>query len=314
MVSVFHQTFSDPYAYERSMRNARVTGFAVSERGAFNAEHTLIDLDGIWLQMACDSLARSMHISIDGERQRLLFFTDSQVPPALQSGAEFNANDLVSLGRTSDHFQRTLGPSRWSAMALPPDRMHAAIRLFADRDIGDSSTTCWLKPSTNDLSRLRQIYREIIRIAHHHDGTLDHPELMRSLTQSLTVAVGACFATGNDRTLGLGWHRHTRIMKRFADWLEANIDRALYLPEVCAALDVPARTLNRCCEEHLGMSPRRHLWLRRMNLARQELQRKSAPTSVTAIATQFGFWHLGRFAVEYGSLFGEAPSTTLARS
>jgi AraC-like DNA-binding protein len=43
------------------------------------------------------------------------------------------------------------------------------------------------------------------------------------------------------------------------------------------------------------------------------LQRDSSLTSVTAVAMNFGFWHLGRFAEEYRSLFGEAPRTTLVR-
>ena len=62
------------------------------------------------------------------------------------------------------------------------------------------------------------------------------------------------------------------------------------------------------------MGPKHYLLLRRMNLARWAL-RQSAPeaASVTEIATRYGFWQLGRFAVEYHTLFGESPSATLAR-
>jgi hypothetical protein len=51
-----------------------------------------------------------------------------------------------------------------------------------------------------------------------------------------------------------------------------------------------------------------------MHLARRAL-RASSPgvTTVTEIATQYGFWQLGRFAGEYKTLFGEAPSVTLHR-
>ena len=61
------------------------------------------------------------------------------------------------------------------------------------------------------------------------------------------------------------------------------------------------------------MSPMQYLWLRRMNLVRRELQQQNLRTTVTTTAMNFGFWHLGRFADEYRSLFGESPSSTLAR-
>jgi AraC family ethanolamine operon transcriptional activator len=51
-----------------------------------------------------------------------------------------------------------------------------------------------------------------------------------------------------------------------------------------------------------------------MHLVRRAL-RESGPTetTVTEIATRFGFWQFGRFAGAYKELFGESPSAMLAR-
>ena len=52
----------------------------------------------------------------------------------------------------------------------------------------------------------------------------------------------------------------------------------------------------------------------RMHLARRALRMADpATTTVTEIATSYGFWELGRFSVTYGSLFGESPSAALRR-
>ena len=69
------------------------------------------------------------------------------------------------------------------------------------------------------------------------------------------------------------------------------------------------------CMEHLGMTPHRYLWLRRMHQARRALAlADAATTTVTTIATDHGFWELGRFAGEYSRIFGELPSATLRRT
>jgi AraC-like DNA-binding protein len=103
-------------------------------------------------------------------------------------------------------------------------------------------------------------------------------------------------------------------MRRLEEALLANSDRTLYLTELCSVAGASARTLLACCQEHVGMGPIRYLWLRRMHLARRALQMADPATStVTEIATDYGFWELGRFSVAYRELFGETPSASLRR-
>ena len=62
------------------------------------------------------------------------------------------------------------------------------------------------------------------------------------------------------------------------------------------------------------MAPIRFLSLRRMHLVNRALRRADPlTTTVTRIATDQGFWELGRFSVAYRTVFGESPSESLRR-
>jgi transcriptional regulator GlxA family with amidase domain len=61
------------------------------------------------------------------------------------------------------------------------------------------------------------------------------------------------------------------------------------------------------------MGPIRYLALRRMHLARRALLQADSSTTVTRVATDHGFWELGRFSVAYRALFDESPSESLRR-
>ena len=109
-------------------------------------------------------------------------------------------------------------------------------------------------------------------------------------------------------------HYHQLIIAGSEEFLEANPNTPLYLPEVCAAIGAAERTLRAVCENHVGMGPIRYCTLRRMHLVHRALA-KTAPSTatVTQVATDHGFWELGHFSVAYRSMFGETPSQTLSK-
>ena len=124
-----------------------------------------------------------------------------------------------------------------------------------------------------------------------------------------------CLADGQCHDARNVQRSRARVMRRVEEMLMANPDEPLYMAELSAQVGASYWTLRDCCLEYLGMSPKRYLWLRRMNLARRALRCGDAEqTTVTKVASDYGFWELGRFSVTYRSLFGESPSTTLHRA
>jgi transcriptional regulator GlxA family with amidase domain len=153
------------------------------------------------------------------------------------------------------------------------------------------------------MSQLQKLHQAIGQLAHDTPDVLEIPEVGRALEQKLIHLMVRCL-TGEVLRLSTTKLRHDAIMIKFEEFLEANCDRPLYLPEVCAALYVAERTLRVCCEEHLGMGPIRYLTMRRIHLVQRALRRaERSQTTVTRIVTDHGFWELGRFSVAYRALF-----------
>lgn len=81
---------------------------------------------------------------------------------------------------------------------------------------------------------------------------------------------------------------------------------------LAAIAQVSLRTLQEAFRKYVGMSPMAYVTEVRLQRVRRQL-RASTPgsTTVAAVAHQWGFAHLGRFARRYRERFGESPSQTL---
>ena len=104
-----------------------------------------------------------------------------------------------------------------------------------------------------------------------------------------------------------------RDVKRAVEYMQANLDAAIGLPEIVAASGVPGRTLMQHFRDFKGSSPMRYLRTARYEKVREALHRAEPEEGITEVAAKWGFTHMGRFSVEYRRRFGESPSETLRR-
>ena len=295
------RTFTDADDYAACIRNSTAE-MTITGRGIFNAKLTRIDLHRLWMQRFADNLPRVAHTASRSERVSITFRTQPG-PTLLWGDAEMLPSNIVRHGEGGSPFQRSSGSVSFAALSLPVEDAAVVGETLADSDL--------TRPKQTLLQRLHTAAGQLAEDA---PEVIAHPEAARSLEQALIEAMVDCVSSGEAREDSSALHRHSLIMRRFRRAVEENPDQPLYIPELCATIGVADRTLRVCCQEQLGMSPKRYLLLRRMHLTRQALRDGSPDmTTVTGIAVQFGFWQFGRFAGEYKSLFGEAPSATLQR-
>lgn len=95
-------------------------------------------------------------------------------------------------------------------------------------------------------------------------------------------------------------------------WIEAHLGQPLSLGRLCQVAGVGARCLQKTFEYRRGMSPMRFVVERRLTAVHRRLTHAAPDVSVTRIALELGFDHLGRFAQMYKQVIGESPSQTLA--
>lgn len=238
---------------------------------------------------------------------------------------------VVESGSFQDHatdgWSDTFGPGDVVSLA-PPDRPYAgkvvrsrySITMFDPallaRVAGSGDPVRLLHHRPRSAAASGQLARTIKYLS---DDVLPNPAartsrlLLSSVEQLLATSVLAAFpntvldSDGRDVV-------HPQTVQRALTFLESNVDRDVSIGDIATAAGVTVRAVQSAFQRSLGTSPLAYLRQLRLAEARAELLAADpARTTVTAIASRWGFHHLGRFAAAYRERYGEAPSETLRR-
>jgi AraC-like DNA-binding protein len=97
------------------------------------------------------------------------------------------------------------------------------------------------------------------------------------------------------------------------DWMNANFADPIGIEDMASVAGTSVRSMQLAFRRAYGVTPSAALLDCRLRHARACLERPVGATSVTQVALDCGFFHLGRFAAQYRRAFGEKPSETLRR-
>jgi AraC-like DNA-binding protein len=298
---------NDPDLFASSIRP--IGDFIVIERGSFKARSILFDLGRVYAQRVHERLARVRHAELS--RGGVLFLTDPG-PSMFMNGAEIGMDQIAVVGPGESYTSRLSGSTRWGAVTLAKEDLENLCIHEAGRCLNQISGVTVFMPRPEALVRLRSLHKYLGRIVETTPELLSDIGLTHYLENRLIEVIQEILKTQTSGPNTTGKFHHQIIINRFREVLEAQANEPLQMPQISQKIGVSSRTLRLACQEQLGVSPSRYILLRRMRSARRALQKADPDvTLVTNIATEFGFYELGRFAVAYRNIFGESPSATL---
>jgi AraC-like DNA-binding protein len=100
--------------------------------------------------------------------------------------------------------------------------------------------------------------------------------------------------------------RHINLT--FFNLLSCSIYQAsLSVADICKIFGAGWVMLKRAFNEEFGVAPKVYTQSQRLTAVRQPLIKSDPGTLIADAVNRWGYWHMGRFAVDYRRDFGELP-------
>ncbi|WP_419174316.1 helix-turn-helix domain-containing protein [Desulfosediminicola sp.] len=175
------------------------------------------------------------------------------------------------------------------------------------------------KPELNlqspKVSSFVAIFSNFINELNRKNGMLDSPVAQESFQQALYSFILLELPSSISKIM----EKQTRFaslqeVRKVEEFLEANAGNPLDMKTVALATGHSLRSIYRSFQRERGYTPSEFLRKVRLENVRRRLLCPAPDDSVTRIAYEFGFAHLGRFAGLYKKAYGESPGDTIKAS
>lgn len=189
-----------------------------------------------------------------------------------------------------------------AAFALSGHRTERDLRLRPAIDLTQPAQRSWLG-----------LVRSMVDGIHHNSPATVDPLVMSRIADTMVFGlVASQWDNRVERTWGPS--AEADAVETAIAMLEESPEHPWRMTDLARATQMSARALSTAFQKKVGTTPMGHLQQVRLRGAYRDLY-AAIPlrTTVTEVATRWGFTHLGRFSALYRTTFGELPSETLRR-
>ena len=215
-------------------------------------------------------------------------------------------------------------PHREADLVFPGDSTHCAIHIR--QDVFEACAQAMDRPDLDakflganyaylpeTLPALQAYLRQLHNLLSQQSSLLQMLDFQQVILQDFLPLLIATLPM-QPRKAPMRSLRRSQLVRQVSDYMQSHIDQVLTLTDLCEALGTSSRALCYGFQEIFSMSPMSYLKLLRLQGVHRALKAAELESqTVTEIAAQFGFYHLGYFARDYKQVFGELPSETLNR-
>ena len=230
----------------------------------------------------------------------------------------FDEEDVQVYSPGVELMYHSSGASRWVNFTAPEAALQEAAQARMGRPLNLSMRgMVSFRLPAGGRAQLRQLVYDAFGLARALHPASVAPVLAREMSRALISAYVDALGTaemvartGKPSTARRHYHLILACERLVMNAGLAKID----LAALAHRSGYTMRSLELIFRNGVGMTPGRWFMNIRLNGALRELISPAADTSITEVATRWGFRHLSRFADQYRRAFGELPSQTLARA
>ena len=167
----------------------------------------------------------------------------------------------------------------------------------------------YLTPPPLAVSHLRDVLHGVSSLA--RSGSVEGK--FQQVEEYVVSNLLSCLAKGTCGNSLPSFSRRAKGVRRAVCYIRDCVCESIPLSDLCREAGVSERTLHYGFKEILNTSPQAYIKAYKLRNVRQVLL-SGIDTSVSQVAIQGGFLHLGQFSHDYKEQFGELLSCTLKRT